>query len=337
MVERSTISQVVQLGVESVPGTAVAATKQLLALSLGPSVALENHTFQPKGGKYPTIVYNGKEWSTSDVGGDATYSEMQYPLASVVTTPTTSQLMDSATATGAYQWVFDPTSFGADTPKTYTVEQGSAARAHRASNFIITSFDLNWDRKGVGLGGSAYATAIEDGITLTSAGVTSINTVPIQPTHIDIFLDPTSTGLGTTKLTRVLRGNFHIADRFNPLFVVDSAQPSFVAHVETDPNPSFKLLVEADTAGMAMLTTMRAGTTKFLRFRATGPKIYSGATTPADVYNSFTLDCAGKVSGVSKFEDSDGVYAVEFTFTIVHDAGWGRAYKATLVNGQATL
>jgi hypothetical protein len=336
MVERSTISQVVQIGVETTPGVAVAATKQLLALSLGPSVALENHTFQPKGGKYPTIVYNGKEWTTSDVAGDATYAELQYPLASVVTTPTIAQLMDGATPTTAYQWTFDPQSFGADTPKTYTVEQGSAARAHRASNVIITAFDLNWDRKGVTLGGSAYGTALEDGITLT-ASPTSIPTLPIQPTHIDIFLDNTSTALGTTKLTRVLRGNFHIADRFNPLFVVDSAQPSFVAHVETDPNPTFKLLVEADANGMASLLAMRTGVTKFMRFKATGPKLYSGATSPADVYASLTLDVAGKVSAVSKFEDSDGVYAIEFTFTVVHDATWNRAYKATLVNNQAAL
>lgn len=336
MPERSSISQRVQIGVESTPGVAVAAAKQLLALSLGPGVAIDVHTFQPKGGKYPTVVYNGKEWSTSDLGGDATYSELQYPLASVVTSPTVAQIMDGATPTGAFRWLFGPASFGADVPKTFTVEQGDATRAHRAANLIVQALDLNWDRKAVTLGGSAYAAAIEDGITLTP-GATSIPTVPIKPTDVDIFLDTAAGGLGTTKQLRTLRGNFHIGDRFDPLWVVDSAQPSFVAHLEKDPNVTFKLLVEADVQGMASLLAMRGGLTRYLRMRAKGPKIYTGATSAADVYRQLTVDVAGKVSAVSRFEDADGVYAAEFTFTAVHDSDWGRAYLIELINAQAAL
>ncbi len=333
MAERSSISQQVQIGVETTPGVAVAATKQLLALSLGPGVAVNINQFQPRGGKYPTVVYAGKEWAQSDVGGVATYSELQYPLASVVTAPTVAQIMSGATPTGAYRWLFDPTSFGADAPKTFTVEQGSAARAHRAASLIVQAFDLNWDRKAVNIGGSAYAAAVEDGITLTP-GATSIETVPIQPTQVDVFLDPSVAGLGATKQLRVLRGNFHIGDRFDPLWVVDSAQPSFVAHIEKDPNVTFKLLVEADQQGMNNLLAMRGSATRFLRMRASGPQIFAG---PPAIRSQLTVDVAGKVSAVSKFEDSDGVYAVEFTFAAVHDSGWGRAFLIELINTQAAL
>lgn len=335
--ERSTIAQRVQLGVESVQGTAVAATKNLLALSIGLNVAEDVHTFQPKGAKYPTVVYNGREWADADVAGDATYSEIQYPMSSALCTPVISQLLDGATPTGAYKWVYDPLTFGADTVKTYTIEQGDAVRAHRASNMIITAFGLNFDRKGVTITGDGYAAAIEDGITLTSSGVTSIPTIPIQPTQLDVYLDNTVGGLGTTKQLRVISGSWGVTGRFSSLFVVDSSQPSFVAHVEKDPGSTFKLKVEADALGMAMLNKFRSGATQFLRLSAKGPKIYSGASSPADVYNSLTVDVAGKVSAVSKFEDSDGVYAVEFTFTTVHDSVWGKAFHIELINSQSTL
>lgn len=337
MAERSTIAQRVQIGVETTQGVPVAATKQLLALSIGLNVAEDIHNFQPKGAKFPTVVYNGREWADADVAGDATYSEMQYPMASAITTPTVSQLLDGATPTGAYKWTFDPLTFGADTPKTFTVEQGDNTRAHRAANMIVTAFGLKWDRKGVTVTGDGYAAAIEDGVTLTSTGVTSIPTVPIQPTQLDCYVDNTVAALGTSKQLRMLSGEWGVTGRYASLFVVDSSQPSFVAHVEKDPGSTFKMKVEADAAGMAFLNKLRTGQTQFLRLTAKGPKIYSGATADKDVYNSLTVDVAGKVSAVGKFEDSDGVYAVEFTFTTVHDSAWGRAFKIELVNGQASL
>lgn len=337
MVERSSISQLVQLGVEQTPGTAVAATKRLLATSIAVSVAEDVHQFQAKGAKYPTIVYNGREWADADISGDATYSELQYLLAGAMTTPTVAQLLDAAAPTGAYKWVFDPLTFGADNPKTFTVEQGDASRAHRASNLVISKFGLNFDRKGVTIASDGFAQAIEDGVVMTSAGVTSIETVPIQPTQIDVYLDNTVAGLGTTKQLRLLSGAFDLSGRFTSLFVVDSSKPSFVASVEKDPASTFKLKVEADAAGMDMLNAFRSGGTKFMRIKCKGPKIYSGATAAADVYHSFALDVAGKVSAVGKFGDQDGVYAAEFTFTTVHDSGWNKAMHCELVNAVAAL
>jgi hypothetical protein len=337
MAERSSIAQQVQIGVETTSGTAVAATKNLLALSIGLNVAEDVHTFQPRGAKYPSVVYNGKEWADCDVSGDATYSEIQYPLSSVLTTPTNAQLMDAATPTGAYQWTWSPATFGSDTPKTFTVEQGDSVRAQRAKNMIVSSFTLGFDRGGVTIGGDGFAEAIEDGVTLTAAGVTSIPTVPIQPTQLDVYLDPTFGALGTTKLLRVLSGEFAVSGRYDSLFVIDSTKPSYVAVLEKDPGSTFKLKVEADAAGMALLNSFRTGATSFIRLKATGPRIYQGATTPADVYHSFQIDAAGKISALGKFEDSDGVYAVEFTFTTVHDSAWGRAFQIKLVNNQPTL
>lgn len=337
MAERSTIAQAIQLGVETTPGTAVAATKRLLALSMSLNVADDVSRFQPKGSKYPTVVYPGKEWSDVDVSGTATYSELQYPMSSALTTPTVAQIMDGGTATGAYRWTFEPNTFGADTPKTFTVEQGDNVRAHRAANVILSGFSIRGNRKEVTIGGDGYGSAIQDGVVMTSSGVTSIETIPILPTQVDVFLDPTHTALGTTKQLRVLDWSWNVSSRYGSLFVVDSENPSFVAHVERDPGSTFKIKAEADAQTMALLNTYRQASSRFLRVNAKGPKIYTGAGVAQDVHNQLRIESAGKVSNVSKFDDEDGVYAIEFTFDTVHDSSWGRAFRAELINGQATL
>ena len=65
---------------------------------------------------------------------------------------------------------------------------------------------------------------------------------------IDVYMDPTSGTLGTTKLTRVLNANIHISDRFGPVWVLNTANNSYVATVETEPSAELTLLVEADAA-----------------------------------------------------------------------------------------
>ncbi len=41
---------------------------------------------------------------------------------------------------------------------------------------------------------------------------------------------------------------------------------------------------------------------------------------------------AVKVSNVSEFQDSGGVYAIEWELTIVEDGAWGKAHTATVTN-----
>ena len=334
MAERSTIAQATQIGVEVTPGTGVAATKRLAGLSLSPSPAGTFRNFRPQGTKYSTVVYQGKEWSESDLSGDALYSELQYPLSSVITTPTVAQIMDSATPTGAYRYIFDPATNTEDNPKTFTVEQGSAVRAHRSLYTIVNELTMDFSRESVELGGSAFGRAIEDGVTMTSSGVTTLPSIPVIPTQLSVYLDDAATGLGDTKLGRVLSGTFTIGSRYNPLWVVDAANPSFVAHVEAEPEVTMELLLEADAEGMALLTAMRNSTTQFVRLKGQGPRIYDGTT---DQFHEMTIDMAGKVSDAPAFSDEDGVYAIRFIFAAVHDPTWGRAFKVELINTIAAL
>jgi len=312
-----------------VQGTAVAANKRLQALSISPAIKTDYRTFRPVGQKDPSLVTLGKEWVEADLSGEGNYSELQYPLASVVATPTITNVMDAAIDTLARKWVFDSSSVGIDTVKSFTVEQGDTTRAHRFAYGIVSEFGLKFSRDGVESSGMMLGRELQDGVTLTPTP-TSIPIVPMLGKQIDVYIDSTSAALGTTKLGRLLSGEFSIGDRFAPLFVVDSANPSWVAHLETERKIELKLRMEADTAGMALLVPARDNTTRFLRLKATGARIYTNGAVIVD--HSLSIDVAGKISDVGELSDEDGVFAVEWTFTSVYDAAWTRAFKAELVN-----
>lgn len=339
MVERSTITQTAQIGVETTAGTAVAATKRLgsLGFSMGPSI--ETSTMRPIGQKFASLAILGKEWAEGDIEGAPVYTELPYVFASIFGTPTIAAIMDGGTPTNATRWTFTPNTFGADTVKTYTIEQGDASRAHRVAHALISEFTFGFDREEVTVEGTMLARALEDGITMTSSGVTQLPQVPVRPTELSIYLDTTGAGAGATKQTRVISGEFSLGgDRFMPVWVVDAAQPSFVSIVEGEPDFEFTLTQMADAQGMANLTRMRAGGTAFLRIRAVGPNIYTGSGgTPLVVNHQFTLDVAGQVSDVDNFDDEDGIYGIEWTFTGVHDPTWGKAVTAEIITTTAAL
>lgn len=327
MPERSALTQGVQVGVESTPGTAVAANKSLSTIGIEPAVSVDMQTFRPMGQKFAGIITPGKEWVEADLSGRGSYSELIYLLSSLLTTTTPTTL-----DTTARKWTFTPAAKAEDTVKTLTVEQGGSVRAHKFAYGLCTELSLDFTRDGVEVGGAMIGQALTDNITLTPAP-TAVEEAIILPTHVDVYIDPTSGALGTTKLLRVLGVNWSLGDRFNPVWVLNSAQPSFVAHVEAELSSEITLTLEADAQAMALLTTMRAGATQFLRIKATDTRNAGAAT---EKY-SLTLDQAVKVSDVGDFSDEDGVYAIELTFSVVYDATWTKALEVAAVNKLTAL
>ena len=333
MAERTAISQGVALGVETTPGTAVAATRRLGSIGFSPGISAEFTEQRPMGQKWLNAAILGKEWSEIAIEGNPCYTELPYLFASLLSSPTIVQIQDGGTPTGAYTHTFTTASFDADTPKTYTIEQGSSVRAHRAANVAITEATMAFSRDEISLEGAAIGAAIQDGITLSSP-VTQLDQVLVLPRQVSVYLDDTAAALGTTKLTRVLSGEIAITERFGPLWTVDAAQDSYAATIETPPSGTASLMVEANAEGMAPLVAMRAGDTKFLRVQAVGPVIYDAGVT---VNHTFTWDVAVQVSDPQEFSDEDGVYAMGWGYSFVHDPVWGKATEVSVITTTSAL
>jgi hypothetical protein len=68
-----------------------------------------------------------------------------------------------------------------------------------------------------------------------------------------------------------------------------------------------------------------------MRIDAIGRDIASGY--PHEV----VIDLALKVTNVGEFRDEDGLFAIEWEFSIVHDEAWGRAMRVLVQNGVSGL
>lgn len=329
MSERASVFQTVQIGVEAAlsPGTEVDANKKLpsVAFEIGPAVDIK--TYRGAGYKYAAIAAMNREWVEASISGPATYNEIVYLLSSALDAAV---IVDNTGTTGQATWTFTPDPDAEDAPKTFTIEQGGAGRAHLFTGAIVTGLGVKFSGDGVEIDGTVLGKALQDGITMT-AGATEVALIPLMAPQVKVYLDATWAALGGTQLTRVLSVEWNISDRFGPVWAL-TGTTDYAATVETAPNLEIKMMVEADAAGMALLTAMRAGTTKFLRIEATGATISAG---PAK-YKA-TFDTAVKVTDVEPFSDEDGVYAIEWTFNGFLDTTSGKVTEVAIVNTLGAL
>lgn len=336
--ERASALEATQVGFEAnaTPGTAVAATRRLMAtqISLDPNVEFDE--FMPEGYIVNTLSQPVMESMTGDVEGRPCYNELVYLLAAFFGVPASiTQIMDTATPTGGYTWNWAPSAKADSTTiRTLTIENGSAFRAHRAAYGLVTELGLNFARDAAPeLSGGVIAQRIEDAVTMTPALV-EIDPVPIVITQVDVYMDTTAAGLGTTKLARLFEADLTIGDRYAPVWVIDSTKPSYVSHVLTPHSVGLDTTMEADTQGMGVFTPMRLGDSRFFRIKGTGPNIYTGGVV---VNHSMVLDLAMKITDVGDFDDHDGVRTISYTWGGVEDAMWGKWLDLTLINKLSSI
>jgi hypothetical protein len=211
--------------------------------------------------------------------------------------------------------------------------QGDENFAHGFTYGLTTELDLNMSRSGIEIAGNGIGRELiteDEPHTLTIPhSPTSLDEVPIIPKEISVYLDTAYGSIGSSKLSRALMLNQKIGNRHNPIWVLDAANPSFVGHVELAPDFTYELTVEANDEGLDVLDSARQGDTLYMRTHAASPTNIGSSSTPY----SYQCDAAVKVSDIAKFEDSDGVYAIQYTLTAVYDSENDLSAKATLKNG----
>jgi hypothetical protein len=171
--DRATVFQTIKIAPETTKGTAptaIANYKKLSALGWNFSISPTVQVFRPAGQKYTTVTALNREQTDMSLDGIPTYTEIVYPLSSVLTEAViTAPAGTTGAASGSRvmgddstHWFFMPSAHDADSPIAYTVYQGSVARSHRASYTQLTEFGITINRNDTGLSGAAIGKAIED-------------------------------------------------------------------------------------------------------------------------------------------------------------------------------
>lgn len=402
MAERATLNQVVQVGVEATPGAGSAPTRRFQTLGIEPSPSVDVQQFRPAGSKYRALTALIKEWTTAQLQGTGSYTEIIYPLSSLIDTAT---VTTPGGATAARLWTFESDTYSDDSPKTFAVQHGSSVRADSFNYGLVTEFGMTWNRNsGVEVSGqmmgrritdgvtlastagrtvtdgattnadatvtsataaftsadvgaaisgtgipagativsinsgtsveiSANATATATGVTITIGAISSVLLKPILATQVSVYIDDTFGGLGGTKMLRAVNAEWNLSNRYGPVWVLDAAQSSYVNHIETEPDLTMSLMLEADSQGMDLLDRLREGDSQYIRVEAVGE---TDGIESGQAY-TFTLDFAGQVVSTNGFSDQDGLYAIEWTFVGVHDASWGKAFSVRVKNALTGL
>jgi hypothetical protein len=328
MTDRAKVVETVQFGPESTEGTAVPATKNIRSVSVDTKIGGAAEMFRPDGRKYNTLAVTNQEWSTLAINGKGTYTEIIYLLAMAFGDPSAAS-SGVAAKTRTYE-ALDTTLL---TPKAMTIEKGSSVRAQKIAGAILTDFDMTFSRKaGINVTGNGIGRLFTDGITITPS-LPDVPLIPIAGKHLDCYIDSTSAGLGTTKLLRAFSMEHTHNGIYGPVWAIDSAQTSYTAHVDLAPTTGVKLMVEADSAGMAYLSQYRSDDLLFVRMKATGPNITGETSIPY----SFTYDTCVAIKTVEPDTDEDGVTTVTYDCEFVKDSTWGKAQSIVVVNNIATL
>jgi hypothetical protein len=321
MPRRSSISQIVQIGVETTIGTSVAANRKLPDLMLTPRPMANVLRFRGSASKYASVVSLGKEWSEAAVTGSPGYNSIIYPLNSIVNTGV---ITTPATGTNSRDHTFTPNVATEDTIKSYTVEKGSTAAAEKTTGNIFNELAINVNRNECALTGTTFGQLWQTGVTMTGSP-TTIAMVPIMPKQFDIYSDSTFGGLGATKLTADFVANFTIGNRFGQIWPINSAKTSWDEPVETEPQVRMAIQVENNTAGQQWVTDMRNSTTRYVRLEALGAIIETTITY------KLRIDMVAKVIEAPDVADADGLYVLNVLLEAFDD-GTNPPYRIVATN-----
>lgn len=329
MPERAVLTELIQIGKETVAGTAVASTAKLASLRIDLSPQGDSFNIEPSGFKVPTGKVRIREFAGGDIAGGSalTYNELHWILNSLL------KSVAASTTTGVSTRVWDWSPTAIETVDTYTVEQGDPnTRAHRVTGAVFTGFSASFTRGGTpSVGGALMGGAFEDGITPTAA-LTALTPIPIAPGEIDVYADSAWAGVGTTKLLRVFEAGFNASGMWGPLWVLNSTLSSYAATMQQRPDVTMTLTVAADSAGMAFLANnYRTNTPTFLQIKGTSEVDIVGGTPTTP--HSIAIDMAGAVDGPPTFGETDGARTAQWTFRCIADGTSGKALRITLVNG----
>lgn len=328
MPERASALQRPQIGVETTPGTVVAADKRLLALtSFSPGVQIDvANEDKPAGSKFPTFGVIGREWMQASFEGQLDYTNLAYLLCACL-----KNVAPTAEGTTGKKWTFNLDRYAHETVKTFTVAHGSAERAARFAHGIIPELSFRVTPQETTIAGSFLGKALEDAHTLEAAP-TDVAVAVSHPAHWDLFVDDTSGAIGTTKVTRGFVAELQISEHWGPVFSIDSANARGpAAFVEKKPNVSLNLTLEADAAGMGHLSALRQAGVKFVRLLSTGPLIETG------VNYKIQIDTAVRLGAPAEFAEADDVYVIPYSGMVNYDVGFGKALEIAVTNTLAAL
>jgi len=344
MAGRPDVTITSQFGVETTPGTPVAANRLLPTISFTPKIKRDTKQFRAQGNKYNTTSHKAKQYAEGGYDGILDYNSIIYILNGL-TVPVTSPAAIVGSTSGK-KWSYAPVSRALDNPKTYTFEVGGPTEL--GTNLVeqyaygqLTSLTLDLNQDDLKLSGNMICQTAVANFTQT-ASPTIVPERPCQRDQIDVFCDnvyATFNGATPTKVTDAMEEKIEIGVKFKPKFVHNTTFKSFKDAVEVAPSFVYSFLQEHNAQSRTALADVIANDTpQWLRIQAKGLDIsdaHDGSITEL-----IQFDVYGKYTEPEEVRDAltMGVYGYRYHFVALDDpANMGRPWRAVIQNTVASL
>ena len=327
MAGRGTVNRQVQVGVESTPGTPVAANKLLPSMSLTLNPEIDNREYRAQGFKMGTankiIHFDGG----ASLSGPMNYSEIIYLLNTLVTGVITTP----GGGTNSRDHTFSPTATGTDAFKTLTIQEGDATAAVQMAYSLLTDFGLTVNEGGSEVTGTLVGYAPTN--TTLTGSPTTIAQLPIGPREIDVFIDPTFGAIGTTKVSDCLGFEFSLGNKQVKKRVLNTTFQSFKETVEAPVSLSANFTTEHNLQSRNLYAgvTTTSNPVQYVRLKATGP-IIEGA-----IPYKFQLDVAARIIDMNQ-QDASDIWGYQYVLLPEYDSTFGNKLCSIVVtNNLAAL
>lgn len=184
-------------------------------------------------------------------------------------------------------------------------------------------------------GGGTY---VPSTLIAGGADITSIAQSPVSRMHVDIFVDDTFAGIGTTKVAQAYAGDFRIGDKVQPFWALNTDYDSFQSTVRIAADVTCSFSTPHNAQSRALYNAVKTNPWKFVRLLATGNEIDTGVNN-----ETIRVDIACKFGNPEKQEDANGVFGYKFNFNSLHNADFtsehaaGAAYEIEVINSLTAL
>jgi hypothetical protein len=174
-------------------------------------------------------------------------------------------------------------------------------------------------------GGGSYTPST---LLVGGAAVGQIAESPVSGNEINLYVDTTSGGLGTTQIGCPMETRINLPERFNEKWCLNRSQASYTETVgiATEPTIAFDVEYNAQARALYDAVVQNSLPMRFIRFDALGANIGAGADY------KIQWDFASSIRTAQEIKDRDGVYGYTFEWDIKHSPAWGKAMSCFIVN-----
>lgn len=320
----------VQVGLESTPGTSVAATSRLMGFSLGGNLN-DRVVVQPMDQRASLAAHSrgyttGYLWEDT-LDGEATYEDIIYLLGWAIKGAITPSTVD----TNAKKWLYTPSLTSANVPDTSTLEFGDDTQEYEAeyvfakgltiSGAIDEPVKVSADVCGRQLSASSF-----------TGSLTARTVEQILSQKFKLYMDDAGGTIGSTQKTLTLIDwQFKTGAHFIPKKHQDG-NLYFSGYSEVAMAPELQLTMELNANTTAIRGKYTAETVQLVRLIGTGSLI--GAVS---ALKTLCIDGAYRITKFDKIGEKNGADVVAVSLVGEYDSTYAKVFEIYAQNLVSTL